>query len=59
MIVVNERGAFYRPPLRAVLPSVALGSDINSQMIFMLQRSRDRGKTVKQGRHNGEPKEAA
>jgi hypothetical protein len=30
MIAVNERGAFYGPPPRAILPSVALGSDIDS-----------------------------
>jgi hypothetical protein len=41
MIAVNERGAFYGPPPRAILPSVALGSDIDPQWMLMMQSMRD------------------
>jgi hypothetical protein len=61
MIAVNERGAFYGAPPRAILPSVALGSDIDSQWMVMMQKSiRDtREKMMKRSRHDGEPEEAA
>jgi hypothetical protein len=60
MIAVNERGAFYGPPPRAILPSVALGSDIDSQWMLMMRSIRDtREKMMKRSRHDGEPEEAA
>jgi hypothetical protein len=60
MIAVNERGAFYGPPLRAILPSVALGSDIDPQWMLMMQSMRDiREMMMKRSRHDGEPEKAA
>jgi hypothetical protein len=41
MIAVNKYRAFYRPPLRVILPSVALGSDIDSQWMLMMRSIRD------------------
>ncbi|GFG16460.1 hypothetical protein IFM61392_09518 [Aspergillus lentulus] len=60
MIAVNERGAFYGAPPRAILPSVTLGIDMDIHMEqqqqrerFELQRRRMLQQMIERRHHNG------